>query len=89
MTGPEYSQSSTYYRIRIKGGLSKQWSDWFEGLEISSEKGSTMITGPIKDQAALHGILNRIRDLGITLVSVNQVVPNCDAEPAQIGKKRS
>lgn len=62
------------YEIRIAGHLSPQWMDWFEGLTVSlDEDGSTLLTGPVADQAALHGLLKKIRDLGMILISVNRV----------------
>jgi hypothetical protein len=62
------------YQIRIKGHLGRQWADRFEELSITlEENGTTLLTGPVVDQAALHGILRRIRDLGIALLSVNSV----------------
>jgi hypothetical protein len=65
-----------YYEIRIAGHLSAQWMDWFEGLSICLETdGTTLITGPLADQAALHGLLKKVRDLGLSLLSVNQVPP--------------
>ena len=61
----------TIYRIRIRGQLDTQWTDWFEGLSITlDDSGNTLLTGPVIDQAALHGLLKRIRDLGIPLISV-------------------
>ena len=61
----------TFFRIRIKGQLDPQWTDWFEGLTITLEdNGDTLLSGPVVDQAALHGLLKRIRDLGIPLISV-------------------
>jgi hypothetical protein len=63
-----------YYEIRIKGHLDESWADWFDGITIWHEdNGETLLTGPLPDQAALHGVLNRLRDLGIELISVNMV----------------
>ena len=65
------------YQIRIKGHLGFQWTDWFEGLTITLEKdGDTLLTGPVVDQAALHGLLKKVRDLGLPLISINQVQLN-------------
>lgn len=62
------------YQIRLKGHLDAQWTDWFGGLTITLEEdGNTLLTGPVIDQAALHGLLKKVRDLGMTLVSVVQV----------------
>jgi hypothetical protein len=64
------------YQIRIKGHLGHQWTDWFEGLTITlEENGETLLTGPVVDQAALHGLLRKVRDLGMPLLSVNRVEP--------------
>src|SRR3954452_16975856 len=61
----------TVYQIRIKGHLGRQWTDWFEGLTITLEdNGDTLLTGPVADQAALHGLLKKVRDLGTPLLSV-------------------
>lgn len=61
------------YQIRIKGHLNEQWVDWFEGMNITLEEdGNTLLTGPVIDQAALHGLLKKVRDAGMTLLSVNQ-----------------
>ena len=60
------------YQIRIKGHLGRQWADWFEGLTITLEDdGDTLLTGPVVDQAALHGLLKKVRALGMPLVSVS------------------
>ena len=65
------------YQIRIKGHLSLQWTEWFAGLTITLEEdGNTLLTGPVIDQAALHGLLKKVRDLGMPLLSVNRVNPN-------------
>lgn len=62
------------YQIRIKGHLDSAWTDWFEGMIITLEEdGDTLITGPVMDQAALHGLLKKVRDLGQPLISVSQV----------------
>jgi hypothetical protein len=63
-----------YYRIRIRGHLDPGWSDWFDGLAITQEvDGTTSLAGPLIDQAALYGLLSRLRDLGATLVMVEQL----------------
>jgi hypothetical protein len=70
---------STIYEIRVAGRLSPQWADWFEGMAITPEEEETRLTGPLADQAALFGLLKKVRDLGLSLLSVNQVPP---LEPA-------
>lgn len=61
-----------FYQIRVKGHLGPEWSAWFEGLTIRNEPtGEAVLAGPVVDQAALHGLLAKIRDLGLPLVSVN------------------
>jgi hypothetical protein len=71
------SPQPVFYKIRIKGELDSQWTDWFEGLSITlDDNGDTLISGPVIDQAALHGILKKVRDLGIPLVSVCPVKPD-------------
>ncbi len=62
------------YQIRIKGHLGQQWTDWFEELTITlKENGETLLTGPVVDQAALYGLLKKVRDLGMPLLAVNRV----------------
>ena len=62
------------YQIRLKGQLGSEWAEWFGGLTITlADNGETLLTGPVIDQAALYGVLKRIRDLGLPLISVNRV----------------
>ncbi len=64
------------YRIRIKGHLAAHWAEWFDGMTITHlDNGETLLAGPIVDQAALHGMLNHIRDLGLPLLAVDRVEP--------------
>ncbi len=70
------------YRIRIKGHLGHEWTAWFEGLTITLEEdGDTLLTGPVIDQSALHGLLKKVRDLGMPLVSVSPVEPGPSTTP--------
>lgn len=71
------SKRPMVYEIRIRGHLGQQWSDWFSGLAILLEEdGHTLLTGVVVDQAALHGILKKVRDLGMPLLSVNFIGPD-------------
>jgi hypothetical protein len=73
-TGDQYEPE--LYEIRLKGHLDDKWADWFEGLTITrADSGETLLTGLVVDQAALHGVLRKVRDLGLPLVSVNQIDP--------------
>jgi hypothetical protein len=64
------------YQIRITGHLGSHWTDWFDGLAITLEdNGDTLLTGPVVDQAALHGLLRKVRDLGMPLISAIRVKP--------------
>jgi len=76
MSNRRSANTELFYQIRIKGHLSNKWTDWFEGLNIALEdNGDTLLTGPVVDQAALHGLLKKVRDLGMPLVSVNRINP--------------
>jgi hypothetical protein len=84
------SDRPVVYQIRIKGHLSPQWTGWFEGLTITLEEdGSTLLAGPVVDQPALHGILKKIRNTGLPLLSVNRAGPDLqdrvDAESQPTG----
>ncbi len=64
----------TIYQIRIKGHLDDRWSDWFDGLTITRETdGNTLLTGPVVDQSALYGLLKKVHDLGLSLISVKKI----------------
>ena len=74
------------YQIRLKGHLGRQWTDWFAGLSITlEENGDTRLTGPVVDQAALYGLLRKVRDLGLPLLAVTCVdldpVDASDSQP--------
>ena len=80
-TGPQYSPGR--YEIRLKGHLDSRWAAWFDGLSLSNDSdGTTIIRGPVADQSALHGLLQKVRDLGLPLVSVTQVEPGQPDVPA-------
>ena len=71
--------SPMIYAIRIKGHLGRQWTDWFGEMTFTLEdNGDTLMTGPVVDQAALHGLLKKVRDLGMPLISVTGVKPDQD-----------
>ncbi len=70
---------SEIHEIRVQGRLDDRWVDWLEGLALTRENdGTTTMTGPLADQAALHGVLNTIRDLNLPIVSVRRVYPDAD-----------
>lgn len=69
---PEPHDEPGIYEIRLKGHLDDEWAEWFGGLTITLEEhGDTLLTGPVADQAALHGLLKKVRNLGLPLLSVN------------------
>src|SRR5574338_683763 len=68
--------NTAYYEIRLKGYLEARWEEWFDGMTITLDNnGNTLLSGPVVDQAALHGILKKVRDVGLTLLSVNPIKP--------------
>ncbi len=70
-------QTNGWYEIRLSGHLDTRWAAWFDGLSLTNESGgTTLLRGPVADQAALHGLLQKIRDVGVPLVSVTQVEPD-------------
>jgi hypothetical protein len=74
--------NSGRYEIRVRGHLDSRWDAWFDGLTLTQESdGTTLIHGPVVDQAALHGLLQKVRDVGLPLVSVTQVEPDQPSVP--------
>ena len=73
MTSQHNAHTMTRYQIKVKGHLDYAWANWFEDMTISSSGGETVLTGPVIDQAALHGLLVRIRNLNLTLLSVKRL----------------
>ena len=71
------------YQIRVEGGLNSHWTHWFEGMSIESDGATTVITGSVADQSQLHGFLHRIRDLNLTLISVNKLDLDEDKTPTE------
>ena len=76
MTNPHKLNTQAQYRIKLKERLDVKWSNWFEGMVVYSENGEAILTGQVADQAALHGLLNRIRDLNLNLLSVERIEPD-------------
>jgi hypothetical protein len=73
-----------HYEIRVKGHLGSRWAAWFDGLTLTDEDdGITVIRGPVADQAALHGVLQKLRDVGIPLVSLTQVPPDAPTNDSE------
>ena len=77
MAGEQEESPSAIYEIRIEGHLDDRWADWFEGMIFTHERdGTTTLCGPLTDQAALHGLINGIMNLGLPLLSVQRADPN-------------
>lgn len=79
-TGPDWP---AVYQIRIEGHLGRSWTAWFTGLSIALEDNDTLLTGAVIDQAALHGLLRKVRDLGVPLVSVNRLETGPTPQPTE------
>ncbi len=74
-----------YYEIKIKGHLDRYWADWFADLKLTHLEGDeTLLSGPLPDQAALHGLLERIRDLNLKLISVNSCGPSTEDSDKEV-----
>ncbi|MDQ3810071.1 MAG: hypothetical protein M3336_07265 [Chloroflexota bacterium] len=77
---------SETYELRVKGHLEDHWSEWLGGLAVRrDEDGTTVLVGPVADQAALHGVIHRIRDLGLPLLSVQRTSPGSEREKERSG----
>ncbi len=75
---------SHYYEIRVQGHLERHWETWFDGMTLTDKpNGETLLIGAIRDQAALHGVIDRLRDLGLPLLSVRHVEPPNDNSQEQ------
>jgi len=83
MSNKQTARGCEYYTIRLEGHLASHWSEWFEGLTVAhTESGETILSGPLADQAALHGVLARIRDLGLPLLAVSRLEQaDADGQP--------
>ena len=80
--GGSAADHTQQYEIRVKGHLGSRWTAWFDGLSLTNEDdGTTVIRGPVVDQAALHGVLQKLRDVGVPLVSLVQVPHDAPIEP--------
>jgi hypothetical protein len=85
-SGRAMKTQDQFYQIRVEGHLGSSWATWFEGMDIHHEEGGeTTLTGPIRDQAALHGVLMRIRDLGLPLVAVRRLNERKEGEGGRSG----
>jgi hypothetical protein len=76
--GSEKERRQTFYRIEVEGQLDESWSGWFSGMTLTSQDDISTLTGPLTDQADLRGLLSRIWDLNLTLVSVIRLDPHSD-----------
>ena len=89
MTESGEHRAAGLYEIRLKGHLDDRWAVWFEGMTLTRDaNGETRITGPVVDQAALHGLLRKVRNLGVTLVAVVQLDANPDGDHHHSEKER-
>ena len=77
---PAGARAGDWYEIRVQGRLDDRWTAWFDGLDLSrADDGTTALRGPVTDQAALHGLLHKLRDLGVPLLSVTRTDPDPSA----------
>lgn len=81
------NKTQEIYQIRVKGRLDQSWSSWFDNMTLTFEQGETTISGAVADQAALHGVLVKIRDLGLTLIDVRRVESKIERPNLNTGEK--
>jgi len=82
MSGTRHEQHGDWYEIRIQGRLDDRWSTWLDDLDLShTDEGTTVLRGVLADQAALHGLLHKLRDLGLPLMSLTQSDPGIPSDP--------
>jgi hypothetical protein len=82
-TPTSHPDRTSWYEIRLQGRLDPRWATRFDGMTLTTGNGLTLLTGPVVDQAALHGLLHQLRDIGLSLVSVSQVEPDDATRPAR------
>jgi len=75
MTNGQMYETPAFYQIRVNGTLDQSWSDWFGSLTVTEQNGETLLAGQVIDQAALHGILAKVNDLGLAIISVERRDP--------------
>jgi hypothetical protein len=84
----DHRLEATRYEIRLKGHLDSRWADWLGGMSLThAGDGTTVVAGPVVDQAALHGLLQKLRDMGVTLVSVNETTADVPSDNAARANK--
>ena len=84
----DHRHAATRYEIRLKGHLDSSWADWLGGMSLThAGDGTTVVAGPVADQAALHGLLQKLRDMGVTLIAVNEATADVSIESAARGSE--
>jgi hypothetical protein len=83
------AEPAPQYEIRVAGHLASRWSAWFDGLAITTDDDTTVIRGPVVDQAALHGLIQKLRDVGIPLISLTQLPPDAPIELPDLDQRPS
>ena len=87
MSGSSEQPPGDSYEIRVKGHLALRWTAWLDGDLVQVDDGTTLVRAQVADQAALHGLLNKVRDLGLPLISVTTIAPHATEEPPGKGER--